>query len=101
MRNVVLLERLERVVTGRALRSDAIAGMVCRTFGYLCVRAPSRWDRPFLSRSVRVRRSVLLRERLGRCVTGRVLSDPRQISHRESRNFKACIVLVGSEINFS
>ena len=92
MRNVVLLERLERVVTGRALRSDALAGMVCRPFGSFCHGAPSRWDRTFLSRSVRVRRSVLLRERLGRCVTGRVLSDPKRILHRESRDFNSCVV---------
>ena len=91
MRNVVLLERLEGVVTGRALRSDALAGMVCRPFGSFCHGAPSRWDRTFLSRSVRVRRSVLLRERLGRCVTGRVLSDPKRISHREIRYFKTCM----------
>ena len=91
MRNVVLLERLERVVTERALRSDALAGMVCRALESVCHGAPSRWDRTFLSRSVRVRRSVLLRERLGRCVTGRVLSDPKRISHRESSYFKTCI----------
>ena len=62
MHTVLLLERLGRFVTGRALRSDALASMVCRPFGYVCHGAPSHWDRPFLSTSVCVMRNVLLLE---------------------------------------